>query len=148
VWRNVIVFFHNIIIFVLVCIYAGVAVTWTTLLFVPGFALACFNAVWIAILLAAVCARYRDAVPLVGTILQISLFITPIFWSEDQLTGRTAALAQYNPLYHFIAVVREPLLGKSPERVHWVVVALITVIGWLLAVRTLSKIRHRIVYWI
>ena len=85
VWRNVIVFFHNLSVYVLICIYAGVNVTWATLLAVPGLFLLCLNGLWMAVLLGAVCARYRDVQQLVGNILQISLFLTPIFWSADQL---------------------------------------------------------------
>ena len=47
------------------------------------------NAIWITVLLGALCARYRDIQQLVSTLLQISMFLTPIFWSPDQLTGRT-----------------------------------------------------------
>ena len=115
VWRNVIVFFHNLSIYVLICIYAGVPITWATLLAVPGLLLLCLNGLWIAVLLGAVCARYRDVQQLVGNILQISLFLTPIFWSADQLTGRASMLADYNPLYHLIAIVRDPLMGKAPD---------------------------------
>ena len=43
VWRNVIVFLHNLSIYVLVCIYAGVSVTWASLLVISGFALLCLN---------------------------------------------------------------------------------------------------------
>ncbi len=148
VWRNVIVFLHNISIYVLVCIYAGVAVTWATLLVVPGFALLCLNAAWIAVLLGAVCARYRDLLQLVSSLLQIMLFLTPIFWSPDQLTGRTALLATYNPLYHLIAIVRDPLLGRAPAPLHWVAVVLITLAGWALTVHVMGRFRHRIVYWL
>ena len=148
VWHNVIVFLHNMIIYVLVCIYAGISVTWATLLVIPGFGLLCLNAVWIAILLGTVCARFRDIQQLVANLLQISLFLTPIFWSPDQLTGRTAILAQFNPLYHLITIVREPLLGKAPAPLHWLVVVLITLVGWMLTIQMLTKFRHRIVYWL
>jgi ABC-type polysaccharide/polyol phosphate export permease len=148
VWRNAIVFFHNLLIYVVICLYAGIAISWATLLFVPGFALLCLNALWIAILLGAVCARYRDVAQLVGNLLQISLFLTPVFWSADQLKGRASVLAEYNPLYHLIAIVRDPLLGRAPEPLHWVAVALITVIGWALTFHVMSRFRHRIVYWI
>ena len=148
VWRNVIVFFHNLSVYVLICIYAGVTVTWATLLAVPGLLLLCLNGLWIAVLLGAVCARYRDVQQLVGNILQISLFLTPIFWSADQLTGRAAMLADYNPLYHLIAIVRDPLMGKAPDTLHWVVVAVGTLLGWTLTIHVMGKFRHRIVYWL
>ncbi len=57
-------------------------------------------------------------------------------------------LAEYNPLYHLIAIVRDPLLGKAPEPLHWIAVALITVVGWALTFHVMSRFRHRIVYWI
>ena len=148
VWRNAIVFLHNMIILMLVCLYGGVPLTWASLLVIPGFALLCLNAIWIVIVLGTACARYRDLQQLVTNLLQIALFLTPIFWSPDQLTGRAELLAQFNPLYHLIAIVREPLLGVAPAPLHWLVVGGITIVGWTLAVQTLTRFRHRIVYWL
>ena len=148
VWRNVIVFFHNLIIYALVCIYGGVSITWATLLFIPGFILFCANAIWIVGLLGAVCTRYRDIQQLVGSLLQISMFLTPILWTPDQLKGRVALLADLNPLYHLIAIVRDPMLGVAPAPMQWIVVLAITVAGWTLLIRVMTKFRHRIVYWI
>ena len=148
VWRNAIVFFHNLIIYVLVGIYAGISVNWASLLVIPGFALLCLNAVWIVVVLGTICARYRDFQQLVANILQVSLFLTPIFWSPDQLSGHTAFFAQFNPLYHLIAIVREPLLGQAPTLMNWLVVGLITMVGWTVTLQILTKLRHRIVYWL
>jgi ABC-type polysaccharide/polyol phosphate export permease len=148
VWRNAVLFFHNLSIYVLVCIYAGLPLTWATLLVIPGFALFCLNAVWITMLLGSLCARFRDIQQLVGTLLQISLFLTPIFWSPDQLSGRTADLARLNPIYHLIAVIREPLLGKVPELSHWLIVIFVTIVGWGLTIQMLTRFRQRIVYWL
>lgn len=148
VWRNVVVFFHNLSIYVLVCLYGGVGVTWATLLVIPGFGLLCLNLLWITMLLGLVCARYRDIQHLVVTMLQITLFLTPIFWSPNQLTGTTAILARLNPLYHLIAIVREPLLGEMPALSHWLFVIGFAVLGWSMTILTLTKFRQRIVYWI
>jgi ABC-type polysaccharide/polyol phosphate export permease len=148
VWRNGIVFFHNLIIFALVALYGGIAINWSTLLVVPGFALFYLNAIWIVILLGTACARYRDLLQLVGNLLQITMFLTPIFWSPDQLTGRAVLFAQFNPIYHLVEIVREPMLGITPAPLHWVVVLFITAIGWAMAVQVLARFRHRIVYWI
>lgn len=148
VWRNVIIFFHNLTVYVLVCIYAGVSITWGTLLTIPGLFLLCLNGLWIALLLGALCARYRDVQQLVGNLLQISLFLTPIFWSADQLSGRASMLADLNPLYHLITIVRDPLIGKTPDAIHWIVVGGIALVGWTLTIQVMSKFRHRIVYWL
>jgi lipopolysaccharide transport system permease protein len=148
VWRNTIVFFHNIIILIVVCIYGGTPVTWSTLLVIPGFALLCLNAAWIVIVLGIACARYRDLQQLVANLLQISLFLTPIFWSPDQLTGSTAFFAQLNPLLQMLTVVRQPLLGMPPTALNWLAVVLMAAVGWTIALLTLTKLRHRVVYWL
>ena len=148
VWRNVLVFLHNIGIYAVVCLYSGISITSAMLLAIPGLLLLCLNGLWISVLLGAICARYRDMQQLVNSLLQISMFITPILWSADQLKGRAAALAIYNPLSHLIAIVRDPMLGKAPSLLDWSVVGLITMFGWALTVYVMSKFRHRIVYWL
>jgi ABC-type polysaccharide/polyol phosphate export permease len=148
VWRNLIVFFHNISIYVAICIYAGISFTWATLLALPGLILMCVNGIWIALLLGIICARYRDVQQLVTSLLQISLFITPIFWSVDQLKGRASILAELNPLYHIISIVRDPLIGQAPQLFNWLVVGLIAVAGWTFTIIVMGKLRHRIVYWV
>jgi ABC-type polysaccharide/polyol phosphate export permease len=148
VWRNVVVFIHNLIVYVVIFIYAGLSLSWAMLLVVPGFALLCLNALWITLLLGAVCARYRDIQQFVSNLLQISLFLTPIFWSPGQLSGRTAILVNVNPLYHLIAIVRDPLLGKAPDALSWIVTVFAALGGWILTAYLLAKIRHRIAYWI
>jgi len=148
VWRNVIVFFHNIIIYVMVGLYGGVPVTWATLLVVPGFALLWLNMIWIATLLGAACTRYRDIQQLISNLLQISLFLTPIFWTPEQLKGRMAVLVTYNPLYHLIDIVRGPLLGNAPNLLEWIVVLGITLTGWAVTIVVMNKFRHRIAYWL
>jgi len=85
---------------------------------------------------------------LVVSLLQISMFLTPILWTPEQLKGRVALLADLNPLYHLIAIVRDPMLGIAPAPMQWVVVLAITVVGWTLLIRVMTKFRHRIVYWI
>ena len=148
VWRNAVLFFHNLTIYLLICLYAGVPFTWGTLLFIPGFALFWLNAVWISMLLGTLCARFRDVQQLVGTLLQISLFLTPIFWSPDQLSGRTALMAALNPIYYLIVVIRGPLLGQVPPLLDWFILIAITIVGWTMTVQMLTKFRQRIVYWL
>ena len=72
-------FFHNLSIYVLVCLYGGVGVTWATLLVIPGFALFFLNLLWITMLLATVCARYRDIQQSGRHLLQITLFLDSNF---------------------------------------------------------------------
>jgi ABC-type polysaccharide/polyol phosphate export permease len=149
VWRNVILFFHNLLVFVGIAIFCGIPLTWGTLLLVPALILIAINGVWVATLLGMVGARYRDMQQLITSILQIALFLTPIFWSPDQLKGRVATiLVDYNPLLYYIQIIRGPLLGKAPAAYDWFMVLLATVAGWLLTLAIYARFRRRVAYWL
>jgi ABC-type polysaccharide/polyol phosphate export permease len=147
-WRHATVFMHNLIVYALIAVYGGVSVGWPTLLIFPGLALFFINAVWIVIVLGTAGARYRDLLQLVANLLQIALFITPVFWSPDQMIGRAVYFAQFNPLYHLIEIIREPLMGQVPSEVHWSVALGTAVIGWAIVIQLLRKVRHLIVFWV
>lgn len=148
IWRNLIVFGHNLIIFVAVAVYAGTRPTAATLLALPGLALIAVNGVWVATLLGVICARYRDVTQLTASVLQISMFVTPIFFNREQLGGRAAVLADWNLLYHFVDIVRAPLLGRAPETWSWIIVAMTTVVGWGATFWFYSRFRRRVPYWL
>jgi ABC-type polysaccharide/polyol phosphate export permease len=148
VWRNLIVFGHNFIIYAAVCLYAGVQMSWSMLLIVPGLALLCLNGIWVSLVLGLACVRFRDIQQLVGTILQVALFVTPIFWSPNQLSGRVGEFEQYNILYHYVALIRDPLLGHSPTLRSWVMVVIATLLGWGVTIFVYGRFKRRIPYWL
>ena len=148
VWRNLIVFAHNLLIYVFVFLYAGIPLTWSTLLIIPGLLLLCLNGVWMSLVLGLICARYRDIQQLVQSLLQIAMFLTPIFWSPEQLQGRMLTLVDYNLLYQYIELVRAPLLGRAPHAWTWIMVGGATILGWLAMLYLHGRFRRRIAYWI
>ena len=148
-WRNLILFIHNLIVYVGIAIFCGVPLTWATLLIIPGLFIICVNGIWVATLLGMLCARFRDVPQLITIFLQVLLFVTPIFWTYDQLGGRMgAALVNFNFLLHYLEVVRMPMLGKVPTMYSWAVVIAGTVIGWWLTLLVYSRFRRRVPYWL
>jgi ABC-type polysaccharide/polyol phosphate export permease len=148
IWRNVLAFFHNFIIYVPVLIYSGVTPTWMMLLAIPGFIILALNGVWIAMVFGIFCARFRDIPQVVASFLQVAMFITPIMWSPAQLTGRKSFLVDYNMLYHYVEIVRDPLMGKPPNLWSWFMVGVSTILGWTFALYLFAKFRRRIAYWL
>jgi lipopolysaccharide transport system permease protein len=125
-----------------------VAANAATLLVFPGLLLFCVNAVWVVLLLGLACVRYRDIQQLVTTLLQVSMFVTPVFWQPAQLGGDLQFVVQFNPLYHFIEIVRAPLLGRIAPAETWYVVAGMAVAGWAVVFFMFSRFRRRIPYWL
>jgi ABC-type polysaccharide/polyol phosphate export permease len=149
VWRNLIIFAHNLAVYVvIVAILRPESFGWTALLAIPGVFLVAINGVWIALLCGMFCLRFRDVSQLISSLLQVAMLITPIFWPPDTLTGaRRAVFVDTNPLFHVVDIVRAPLLGNLPEMISYLVVGAITVGGWYLTYVVFRHFRKRIAYW-
>src|SRR5205823_11107773 len=131
VWRNIIVFFHNILIVIVVVIALKIPVDWQTLLLFPGIIIVAVNGAWMTILFGMVSARFRDVPPLVGNIIQILMFVTPIFWFSSQLGPGAQPIITYNFMYHLVEVMRAPMLGTAPSRLSYAFTIAGAVIGWV-----------------
>ena len=150
VWRHLILFLHNASIYVLVVLLFApkMLLAPAVLLIVPGLIFVMATGAWVALLVGAVCVRFRDVRHLLTSVMQILMFVTPLFWPEDLLEGtRRFVFVELNPLYHFINIVRAPLLGKVPAFSSYVVVGVVTVIGWALTYAFFSRFRRRIPFW-
>lgn len=148
VWRNFIVFLHNVVIFVFVAIYAGIPFTPDTLLVIPGIFLVGLTGVWVSVVLGLICSRFRDVQQLISSILQIAMFVTPIFYAPNQLQGSMAKIVDFNPLYHYVEIVRLPLLGQAPALYSYGVTIGGTIFGWLATLYIYSRFRRRVPYWL
>lgn len=145
--RNVVIFAHNLVGYVLVAALCGVWVGWPTLLLVPGLVLVVLNCGWICMIVAVFCLRFRDFQQLVASVLQIAMFITPVFWAANQLQGKRAILVDANMLHHMIELMRHPMLGTTAKLESWVICIVSAIVGWALAYLLFALKRHRLAYW-
>ena len=148
-WRNMIILGHNLLIMPVVFIAVGKAVEPVIFVSLAGFALLAVNLLWVALILGSVCARYRDLPQIVGSVLQVLFYLTPIMWMPQSLPKAAAVyLLDFNPAYHLLEIVRAPLLGHLPSAVNWGVSGAMAVSGWAVAVLVYGRCRRRIAYWL
>jgi lipopolysaccharide transport system permease protein len=113
-----------------------------------GLCLVLGNLFWITLLLALGGSRFRDIPQLTSNIVQLTFFITPILWKSDMLGGRHRFLADFNPIFHFIEVIRAPLLGTPIRPESWLVAAGLLVVGSTMAILVFARLRARVPYWL
>ena len=147
VWRSLIVLAHNSAIFLVVAVVLRIPPGWTGLLTLPGLVFLCLNGIWVGLLLGLIAARFRDVPPIMESLMRIGFFITPVIWMPEFLPQRVALL-EWNPFYHFLEVVRSPLLGQAPSFISWLVVAGVTLGGWAATLCMYCLFRRRIAYWV
>ena len=148
-FREVYIFFHNILIYPVVCLIVGKALNFNLIFIIPGLTIVFLNLLWMSVIVGIISTRFRDISQIVSSIITVVFYITPIFWMPHMLPGREAMfILGPNPFYHFIQVVREPLLGRLPSLTNWIICICLCLFGWVLAYIFLKKYENRIVYWL
>ncbi|MCZ2859557.1 galactan export ABC transporter permease subunit Wzm/RfbD [Blastococcus sp. VKM Ac-2987] len=155
VWRHILFFAHNLIVYAVMLIVFPQPLKWTALAAIPAVLLLMVNGAWVALLAGIVSTRFRDLTPITQSIVQLMFFLTPIVWIYDDLinspnpaVAERARLAEFNPFLHFVEIVRAPMLGNDQLVRHWVVVLVITVVGWILTLVVMRRYRARVAYWV
>jgi ABC-type polysaccharide/polyol phosphate export permease len=147
VWKNLIIFFHNMLFVVLVVAYFRPPLGFDLLLIPVGLLLFALNALWVGVLLGVISARFRDIPVIIGNVVQVFFFLTPVLWHPAML-GRHAWVVNLNPFYHFIEIIRTPLVAAPIHVVSWAAVLGITVVGFAAIVPFFARYRARIAYWV
>jgi ABC-type polysaccharide/polyol phosphate export permease/uncharacterized protein (DUF1330 family) len=147
-FRILITFAHNAIIVPFVWLIFLVPVGWACWLVIPGVCLIALNGLWIMLLLGTLCARFRDLPQIISSFVQVVFFVTPVMFRSDQLPTSGRAAMDLNPFAALLAVAREPLVGRVPSALEYLVVIGILLFGWAIAVPVYGRYRTRIIYWL
>lgn len=142
-----ILFGHSIVIMAAVWIYTGVWPTLYTLLLFPAAALLFVAGVGCVMCTGLLSARFRDVAPAVQTLVSFLLLVTPIFWVREDL-GDKVWVADFNPMYHAMNLIRRPLMGEAPDLINWYVCGGIAVVSVILGLYGFIKYRRQLVYWL
>jgi lipopolysaccharide transport system permease protein len=146
-WFNLIVGAHNAVIFLFVMMVYRVPLKWQTLYFFPGLLVFTLTAFWLVLLTAVLSTRYRDIPPIISNIVQVLFYLTPIVWLPSLVSGR-AHWILYNPFYHLLEIVRQPLLGAAPSSLSWVYSLTLMAISGVVALAVFGRFRDRVMYWL
>lgn len=156
VWRQLLLLGHNMLIYVIIIaiFWPPGGLHWTVIFAIPALVLILLNAVWVSILFGIIATRYRDIAPILGSFVTLMFFMTPIVWTTSGLVqmggeaAKRAKLVEINPLFHYLDIIRAPLIGEDQQAYHWYIVLGFTVVGWALAIVALKKYRARVPYWV
>ena len=145
--RNAVVFGLNLIVPFVVFVIFGRWPGFDAVLALPGLLLWMLDGVAACMLLGSLCARFRDVPPIIGSLMQIVFYVTPIIWMPQQM-GPNSRLLIYNPFYALLEIVRGPLLGTPPALSVWGMAIGSSLVFGLIATVVFVKVRARLVFWI
>ncbi len=147
VLRNLLVLAHNVVVVLIVDL---VLWTWpgpTALLAIPAMAIWLADALAVAVLLGALCARFRDIPPIAASVLQMAFMVSAVIFRPDALGARQWLLT-FNPFFTVLEILRRPLMDSVPAGGTYLSAllfsGLLCGLAWMLFVR----VRGRIAFWI
>lgn len=149
VWRHVIIFFHNLIIFPFVAIFFHQDLDLVSVYSLVGFILIVINLCWISMLIAILCTRYRDLPQIINSLMQVMFYLTPIVWLPNvDLIKSKLYILKFNPFFNFLDIFRTPLMGSYPDLFSWYGSGIIAIVGWIAAYIVVNRFKNRIAYWL
>lgn len=150
VWRNLISTGHNLVILPIVLIIFWRVPSWTLISFIPGIVVVTLNISWVVWLLGMVSARYRDMPPIISSAMTIAFYVTPVMWYPQLIENNELShlMLGLNPIYHWLQLVRLPLVGSWPTWENWALALLSAGIGWAITLISYKKYKNMIAYWV
>jgi ABC-type polysaccharide/polyol phosphate export permease len=145
---------RNWLVFALILLVVAVALLWkptpwtpVALFALPALLAYSITSIWLCALLAPLCARYPDLHHAIQTGMRLMFFITPILWMPGS-NGILAELARINPMTHYLAILRDPLLYNTLPVASWEVVLAINATGVLFGSLVYAATRQKVAFWI
>lgn len=147
VYRNVIIFLHNFVVYLLVLVLFQVKITIYTLLFIPAFLLVTVNLIAISMITGLLGTRFRDLPPVITSIITVLFFVSPVTW-EPKLLGEHSLILKLNPFTYYLDLIRSPLLGIAPQNSSFWACSLLTLVTVFISIILFARYRSRITFWL
>lgn len=150
IWRNVIILTHNFLIIPIVFyIFGKTLVIANFFYFALGFILLILNLTWMMMLCAIICTRFRDFSQIILNLVQITFYLTPILWTQDNFKSTFIEnVLILNPFYHIFEITRSVLIGKMPNSISWIASIVFLILGSIIASYFFKVYKNKIVYWL
>lgn len=145
--RSTVIAAHNLPLIVITFAIFRVVPGPEALLSLVGLGLLTLNGFAAALLLGMVCARFRDIGPIVGSVLQLAFFMTPVIW-KPELLGERAAWLPLNPFYAILETIRGPLVEGGGPSFAWIAAIAYTVLNCGVTFAFFVRFRGRIAFWV
>jgi ABC-2 type transport system permease protein len=136
--------------FIIMVVTAGVEALRPALFFLPvSILLAALFTLGAGLLLAPLAVFFSDVVELIGVLLSVVMYLTPIFYPKEILPPNVLWVVRFNPVRSILEVFRDPIYwGKVPPLTHLSVCIGIAVLALVLGGFAFRRSSDRIPFYV
>lgn len=129
-------------------LYSGVDIGPAVLSIVPAALLILLTAPAVTLLFGLAGVFFRDFQQIVTHSMRILMFVTPIFWVSGGGGGLRGFLYHWNPLTHYLEIVRQPIVNGIVPLNSWAIALATTALLLVVSLFMLGKFNRKIVFWL
>jgi lipopolysaccharide transport system permease protein len=149
IWKNTLVLLHNLAILPIVFMVFLKPLSLNLLFIIPGFLVTSAFLLSATYVLGLITTRFRDVQQIVSSAMTVLFFVTPVIWQPSLIpAGMAHLLLGLNPLYHFLQLVRLPILDQAPTLDNWTLALFATILTTAMATLASRKYKSRLAYWV
>jgi ABC-type polysaccharide/polyol phosphate export permease len=146
--REFLVLVQNATLLVAVVLIFQVPVNLTILLVIPGLIITAVFLFAFGLIMGPLVAKYKDFGPFISSIIGVMFFVLPIMWKPESLESELAYfILGLNPLYHYLQIVRLPLLSEVPTVANYLLAGFGALVFLVIGLIVMNRTRNKIVYW-
>lgn len=148
IFTNLIIYLHSIF-FVIIILFAylNIILSIKLHLYFLGLVINFFVLFQVSKIISYLTTRYRDLANIISNLMTLMFFVTPIVWTTSSAKARTG-IYEYNPIYHLIEIIRQPLLGVAPTVTNYTYVFILLCLLFTFSSLILDRYTKRITFWI
>ena len=147
-FRQLIILLHNLVVIIFILTYSENQIGVLNLFWaILGMVVLMVNLFLVSIIIQIFCTRYQDMAKVFETFIQVAFFFTPILW-DPSLLKKYQFMIDFNVFYHWIELVRAPLLNASFDYIHLKVSIITMLLLFFLSMKVLGTYKNKITFWI
>lgn len=147
-YKTVITTLYNMSVVLLIFAWFWAWPSWQVLMLIPGLLVNILCLLPICYMLAVIATRFRDAVPLTQSVIQIGYLVTPVLWRPDFMPVDYRWINLVNPFSVYLSLLRDPLLSTPTAPEAWWVALTYAALSWIVGVPFIGHFHKRVIYWI
>ena len=147
-YDKVIVFLTQSSVIVITCVIFSTGLSASLLILPVSLLLIFVTAIGVSLSLGVMAVRYRDLGQVISSSILIIFLLTPIIWKPEFAAERRAMLVDVNPFYHFVHIIRGPIIYQEIPVTSLIVAAVISILSLIIGSSLMAVYRHRIIYWL
>ncbi|WP_240181533.1 ABC transporter permease, partial [Vibrio cholerae] len=117
-------------------------------MFVISLSLSLFFVLFASYFCAVISTRFRDLIQLIGLLMQLAFFVSPVMWKVSFLPEQYQNYVYINPFASLLELIRNPIIGIDVNPLAFVSLVAWTFIIGMVSYFSYKVLDKKVIFWV